>query len=288
MLKIRTPVMNKLSMEKQILILQSLCEGNSIRSIERISNVHRDTIMRLLVDAGNKAQEIMNNNFVNLKSNYIQADEIWTYVYKRKPNQSLEEKKNPVIGDQYVFVAMDEETKLIPAFYVGKRNLDSTYAFISQLKERIINRFQLSTDSFPAYYEAVAEFFGGKIDYAQINKHYANDSQNQKRYAPPKIIRINKQWINGDPEPSKICTSHIERQNLTMRMTMRRFTRLTNAFSKKLENLKAACSLYFYYYNFIRVHLSLRVTPAMESKITNHIWSWEEFLGISERQIKVA
>ncbi|MCX6174743.1 MAG: hypothetical protein NTZ27_08350 [Ignavibacteriales bacterium] len=280
--------MNKLSIEKQVLILQSLCEGNSIRSTERLSNTHRDTIMRLLVSAGNRAQETMNEKFVNLKSNYIQADEIWTYCYKKRTTQSKDEKKNIEIGDQYVFVAMDSETKLVPAFYVGKRNLDSTVTFINQRRERIVNRFQLSTDSFPAYCEAVNESFGENIEFAQISKMYANDNQYERRYSPPKIICLHKKWINGNPEFSRISTSHIERQNLTMRMNMRRFTRLTNAFSKKLENLKCACSLHFFYYNFMRVHQTLKSTPAMESNITNRIWSWEEFLGISVKQKQVA
>ncbi len=280
--------MNTLPLSKKILILQSLCEGNSIRSIERISGVHRDTIMRLLVAAGNKAQEIMNKKFVNLKSNYIQADEIWTYCYKKRDNQSKEEKKNIEIGDQYIFVAMDSETKLIPAFYVGKRNLDSTYAFISQLRERVVNRFQLSTDSFSSYCEAVNESFGEDIDFAQISKMYVNDLQHERRYSPPKIICLHKKWINGNPEYSRISTSHIERQNLTMRMQMRRFTRLTNAFSKKLENLKAACSLHFFYYNFMRIHQTLRVTPAMEANVTDHVWNWEEFLGVKSQLKNVA
>lgn len=280
--------MNKLSIKKQILILQSLCEGNSIRSTERISQTHRDTIMRLLVSAGERAQKIMDEKFINLKSNYIQADEIWTYCYKKKTNQTKEEKKNVEIGDQYVFVAMDSETKLVPTFYVGKRNLDSTKVFINQLKERIVNRFQFSTDSFPGYCQAVNESFGEEIDFAQTTKMYANDNQFERRYSPPKIICMRKKWINGNPEFTRISTSHVERQNLTMRMNMRRFTRLTNAFSKKLENLKAACSLHFFYYNFMRVHQTLRATPAMESNVTNHIWSWEEFLGQKLLSKKVA
>lgn len=280
--------MNKLSIEKQILILQSLCEGNSIRSIERITNTHRDTIMRLLVNAGYRAQEIMDKNFVNLKSNYIQADEIWTYCYKKRDNLTKEEKRNAELGDQYVFVAMDAETKLVPAFYIGKRNRESTYHFINSLKEKISSRFQLSTDSFRAYKEIVKESFGDNIDFAQSNKFYANENNYERRYSPPKIIYIRREWVTGNPQFEKISTSLVERQNLTMRMNMRRFTRLTNAFSKKLENLKCAVALHFFYYNFMRVHQTLGITPCIASNVTNHVWSWQEFLGISLAGKKVA
>jgi IS1 family transposase len=279
--------MNKLSIEKQTLILQSLCEGNSIRSIERITDTHRDTIMRLLVTAGNKAQEIMDSTFINLHCNHIQCDEMWIFVAKKKGNMSFNEKKDSEIGDQWVYIALDPETKLVPAFYVGKRTLDATDYFIGLLKEKIVNRFQLSTDSFRGYPNAVDNHFTTNIDYAQINKVYKDDFKGEKRYSPPKIIRLSKKWIQGDPDLTKISTSHVERQNLTVRMQMRRFTRLTNAFSKKLDNLKAACSLHFFYYNFIRIHQTLRVTPAMEAKVSNRIWNWEEFLG-TQNQKKAA
>lgn len=280
--------MNKLPIEKQILALQLLCEGNSIRSIERTSGVHRDTIMRLLVSAGQRAEEIMNERFINLQSNFIQADEIWTYVFKKRDSQTALEKSNREIGDQYVFVAMDSETKLVPAFYVGKRNLVSACAFIRQLRERIVTRFQLSTDSFQAYREAVERSFGDNIDFAQTNKIYMDEFQLDRRYAAPKIICIQKKWVSGNPKFENISTSHVERQNLTMRMQMRRFTRLTNAFSKKLENLRSACALHFFYYNFMRINQTVGLTPAMQSNVTNHIWSWEEFLDVKSQFKKVA
>jgi IS1 family transposase len=270
--------MNKLSIEKHILILQSLCEGNSIRSIERITNTHRDTITRILVSAGNKAQEIMDSTLVNLKCNEIQCDEIWTFVAKKRSNQLQEEKKNTEIGDQWIFVALDAQTKLVPAFCVGKRNAVNTDYFIGLLKEKVVSRFQLSTDSFHCYPVAVDNHFPKGVDYAQINKIYKEEYKGERRYSPAKILKINKEWIQGEPKENKVSTSFVERQNLTMRMQMRRFTRLTNAFSKKLDNLKSACSLHFFYYNFIRVHQSLRVTPCMEAKVTNHIWNWKEFL----------
>ncbi|MDQ7815984.1 MAG: hypothetical protein RDU14_03100 [Melioribacteraceae bacterium] len=200
----------------------------------------------------------------------------------------MSEKKNFDIGDQWVFVALDSETKLVIAHYVGRKTTGSTDYFISLLKEKILNRFQLSTDAFHCYPNAVEKSFGAEIDYVQINKIYRNEMKGEIRYSPPKIIRINREWIQGEPKVSRVSTSHVKRQNLTMCMQMRRFTRLTNAFSKKLDNLKSACSLHFNYYNFMRIHKSLRVTPAMEHRITNHIWTWEEFLGVKSRSKLVA
>jgi len=270
--------MNKLSIEKQTLILKSLCEGNSIRSIERISNTHRDTIMRLLVFAGNKAQEIMDERLQNLNCTYIQCDEIWTFVGKKRSRLRGKEKNPLEIGDQWIFVALDPDTKLVPAFHVGKRTAINTNYFKSLLKAKVSNRFQLSTDSFHCYPNAVENNFATNIDYAQLDKIYREEYKGERRYSPPKIVRLNKKFIQGYPDLKKVSTSHVERQNLTMRMQMRRFTRLTNAFSKKLDNLEAACSLHFFYNNFMRIHQTLRVTPAMEANVSNHIWSWKEFL----------
>ena len=271
--------MNELTMEKKILVLSSLVEGNSIRSIERISGVHRDTIMRLMVSAGQQAQEILDREMMNLKSRYMQVDEIWTYVGKKQKLCSDAEKKAGELGDQYVFVALDADTKLIPAFRVGKRTSQLAVSFMRELQTRINTRFQLSTDSFNAYSDAVDRVFGEDIDYGQIHKQYGEEGKGEKRYSPANIISVTITPITGEPRRNKISTSYIERQNLTMRMQMRRFTRLTNAFSKKLENLKAALALHFFHYNFMRIHQTLRVTPAMQAGIANHIWKWEELLG---------
>jgi len=270
---------NYLSLSKKLLVLQSLVEGNSIRSTERISGVHRDTIMRLLVKTGNEAQEILDARLVDIKSKFIQVDEIWSYVYKKQKNCSVNEKIKGEYGDQYIFVAIDADTKLVPYFCVGKRNRSTTYEMISQLKDRISTRFQLSTDAFPAYPDVVDEIFGSNVDFATIHKQYGNDEYSKGRYSPPKIIKLNFNLISGQPDEMKVSTSYIERQNLTMRMNMRRLTRLTNAFSKKLENLKAALSLHFFYYNFMRIHSSIRCTPAMEAGISKSIWAWEQLLG---------
>lgn len=270
---------NHLSLEKKAMVLASLAEGNSIRSTERITGVHRDTIMRLLVKAGEKAARIHDIYMKNLKLENIQADEIWCYVGKKQKHLSSEEKRKGDLGDQYVFVALDADSKLVPSYTIGKRNTQITYQFIKDLSRRISTRFQLSTDSFNAYFNVVDDIFGIGIDYAQIHKNYGNDPFGEKRYSPAQIIGIEILKLLGNPDERKISTSYVERQNLTMRMQMRRLTRLTNAFSKKLENLIASVHVHFFHYNFMRIHQTLKVTPAMEAGISNHLWSWEDLLN---------
>jgi IS1 family transposase len=274
-------------MEKQIMIASMLVEGNSIRSIERVTQVHRDTIMRLGIKLGERANEISNNLLQNIKSNFVQIDEIWAYVGKKNKNLSNNEKRQGELGDQYIFVALDAETKLVPHFEIGKRTLQTTTNFLEVLAKRIVGNFQLSTDSFNAYAYAVETVLRRRVDYAQIHKQYQEEA-GERRYSPGRIIRVIKKHILGNPDISKISTSYVERQNLTMRMQMRRLTRLTNAFSKKLYNLQCAVSLHFFYYNFMRIHQSLRVTPAMEAGVTNHLWDWNDFLGLATAFSKVA
>jgi IS1 family transposase len=281
--------MNRISINNQILILSSLVEGNSIRSIERITGVHRDTIMRVLVSAGKQALEIHDSYMNNLKSNLIQVDEIWTFVGKKQKQLTTDERyyEKSEFGDQYVFVAIDAETKLVPVFQIGKGSYQVTSSFMSELQARIYTRFQLTSDSFKPYEKAVIRTFGTDVDYAQLHKIYGEESTGEKRYSPAGIKGIKLIPLIGDPKLEHISTSYVERQNLTMRMNMRRFTRLTNAFSKKLENLKHAVALHFFYYNFMRIHQTLRATPCMVAGLTNHIWNWEEFLGI-EQSRKIA
>lgn len=271
--------MNTLSNSKKYLVLSSLVEGNSIRSVERITGVHRDTILRLLQATAKKCEQVSNSIIRNVHTRYIQVDEIWTFVKKKQKRLTLEEQKTEKFGDQYVFVAIDGETKLVPTYVVGKRNTQTAYLLMQNLNKRIANRFQLTTDAFRPYLEAVDFTFGADIDYAQLNKLYNGSGAGREGYSPSDIVRTVPIPIMGKPKPESISTSFVERQNLTMRMQMRRFTRLTNGFSKKLKNLKYALDLHFFHYNFIRIHQTLRVTPAMESGITNHIWSWEEILA---------
>jgi IS1 family transposase len=222
---------------------------------------------------------------INLHLRKIQVDEIWTFVGKKQKELKQSEKNDPELGDQYVFVALDADTKLIPAFRIGKRTSDIAHPFMVELQTRINTRFQLSTDSFVGYSDAVDRVFGEDVDYGQVHKHYGEENGGEKRYSPASIIRVTIKSLLGEPVRKYISTSYVERQNLTMRMRMRRFTRLTNAFSKKLENLKAALALHFFHYNFMRIHQTLGVTPAMEARISNHIWGWEELLNGQSKRI---
>jgi IS1 family transposase len=275
-------------MEKKILVLSSLVEGNSVCSTVRMTGVNKRTVLRILKEAGQQAQEILDRELVNLKCRFVQMDEIWGYVGKKQKQCTEEEKRQGELGDQYTFVAMDSETKLVISSLVGKRTLENATEIIKDLQYRIPARFQLSTDAFSAYNEAVDRVFGEDIDYGQVHKNYAEEFKTEKRYSPATITSVTLKIILGEPQKKRISTSHIERQNLTMRMNMRRLTRLTNAFSKKLENHKAAIALHFFHYNFMRIHQTLRVTPAMQAGVSNHIWNWQEFLGIAKTARRAA
>ena len=269
--------MNKLKTEKKIAVLSALVEGNSIRAIERMTNVNRNTIMSLLYRVGGGCDRMLDRRMRDLECRNLQVDEIWCYVGKKKGHMTKEEKKaRPDLGDQYVFVALDADTKLVPYHSIGKRNRKSAIRFMQSLEMRLINHVQITTDAFQPYYDAVEIAFGDKVDYAQLHKHYITNGE--RRYSPPTITGVFHRIMTGSPKIRGISTSYVERQNLTMRMQMRRFTRLTNGFSKKLINLKAACALHFANYNFCRIHQTLKCTPAMEAGITNRLWNMEDLL----------
>ena len=272
--------MYKLPLDKQVLVLSMLTEGSSIRAIERITGVNRNTIMSLLVRAGKQAEVILDQRMRNIKSNFIQVDEIWAYVAK-KQKQATEADKQNGFGDQWVYVALDAETKLVPVHFVSKRGMEGCDRMMEQLRDRITNRFQLSTDAFVGYRLAVYRALGGDVDYGQVIKSYGGSERGQEaRYSPAKILSVTIRPVMGNPRVRMISTSYVERQNLTIRMGNRRLTRLTNAFSKKLENLQAAMALHFFHYNFIRGHSSLEgATPAMAARISPSFWSWEQFLS---------
>jgi len=259
--------------------IQCLIEGCSIRTTERITGLNRNTIMRLLVVIGNRCARLLDTRMRNLHCRYVQCDEIWTFVQKKQ--RQVRRDPNPYeIGDQWVFVAMDAETKLIASYVVGKRTMESTTNFMHDLCGRLSDRIQLTTDAFPFYKNAVEDAFGIDVHFAQLLKLYGDYGQHgNEKYSPSPITEVIPKVRMGDPDPRHISTSFVERQNLTMRMQMRRLTRLTNAFSKKLENLKAALAIHFAWYNFVRVHASLRVTPAMEAGLTDHVWTIAELLG---------
>ncbi|MGH7381924.1 MAG: IS1 family transposase [Candidatus Methylomirabilales bacterium] len=273
--------MNKLKKEKQLAVISALVEGNSIRSIERMTGVHRDTIMRLMVRAGEACQRLLDQQMQGFHCRLIQVDEIWTFVGKKEQRLTENDIYNTDLGDQYVFVALDAETKLIPLFGVGKRNAETAHGFIRGLRAKLNGngRIQLTTDGFRPYLTAVEDTFGSEIDYAVLVKLYGAEPAGFGRYAPPRVTETVSTKITGNPEDRFISTSFVERHNLTMRMQIRRFTRLTNAFSKKLANLNAALALYFAHYNFVRIHQTLRVTPAMAARVTDRVWNIEELLS---------
>lgn len=265
--------MNTLSAEKKLAVLSALIEGNSIRSTSRMTGVDRNTINSLLLRTGDRCAKIMDGNMRNLHCGFVQCDEIWTYVGKKQ--RRVRKDDSPDLGDQWVFVAMDEDTKLVPHYEIGKRSKETTLQFLTGLKWRLSeDRFQITTDGYH-FYRAIQGVFAGQADFAQLVKLFGDYGQHDSpdaRYSPPGISDVISKVVDGRPDPDRICTSHVERQNLTMRMQMRRFTRLTNAFSKKLANLKAACALHFAHYNFCRIHSSLRVTPAMAAGLTTEVW----------------
>ena len=264
--------MNKLKSHKQEMVIAALVEGSSIRATERMTGVHRDTITRLMIRVGNACEKLMDQKMVNLKCKNLQLDEIWCYVGKKQ--RHLKPKDDPSqYGDFWTWVAIDAESKLVPTYKVGKRDGWMAREFINDLSFRLENRVQLSSDKLNLYVDAIEREFGCDVDYGQIVKSYEAEQIGPGRYSPPKVTATEKSVISGNPDITKISTSFVERQNLTMRMSMRRFTRLTNAFSKKLENLKAAVALHFGHYNFARIHRTIRVTPAMEAGVENRLWS---------------
>jgi transposase-like protein/IS1 family transposase len=268
-----------ISQEKAVLALQLLLEGNSIRSTERITNLDRNTIMSLLVRAGINCQRLLDRTIVNIPVRDVEADELWSFVFKKEGHKTIED--SWFVGDAYCFVAIERNTKLVLAHHLGKRSGSSTERFMHKLRYATsTERYQFTTDRFKPYVKATAKILGNTVDSAQLVKVYATSRDREQRYSPGEVVETVPVKIYGNPDPLRICTSHVERQNLSIRMGMRRMTRLTNGFSKKWENLEAAFSLWFAYYNFCRIHRTLRVTPAMESGITNRIWTIADLIDV--------
>ena len=267
------------SRDRAVMALQLLLEGNSIRSTERITGMDRNTIMSLLVKAGERCQSLMVEKIVDLQVRDVEVDEIWGYVYKKEGHIRSHESTAP-IGDAYCFVGMERNTKLVLAFHLGRRDRVHTVHFVDKLRYAVSkDRFQISTDGFGAYKIAIPSMLKGRVDYAQIIKVYGAPRDGEQKYSPAEVVDVEVVPVIGNPNMRRVCTSHVERQNLSIRMGMRRMTRLTNAFSKKWENLDAAYALWFAYYNFCRIHRSLRVTPAMEQGITDHVWTIAELIA---------
>jgi len=275
--------MNRLSPEKRTAVIAALVEGNSLRATCRMTGVAKNTVVKLLVDLGTVCSIEQDRRMRDLTCERIECDEIWAFVYSKQKNVPLE--KRGEAGDVWTWVALDPDTKLVPTFHIGPRDMGSAHAFMHDLARRMRSRIQLTTDAFGPYLPAVRSAFGDDVDYAQLVKTYGTDQdprRPERRYSPSVCLGAAPMPVNGNPDADKISTSHIERLNLTMRMSMRRYTRLTNAFSKKVENLTAAVSLHFMYYNFVRVHQSLKTTPAVAAGVTDHVWSLDELIGLLE------
>ncbi|HXX22415.1 MAG TPA: helix-turn-helix domain-containing protein [Terriglobia bacterium] len=269
--------MKRLTREKQVQIISALIEGNSIRATARMFNVSKDTVLKLQVEAGYASADFQDKNFHGLPCKRVQCDEVWAFCYAKEKNVPQEKKGKFGYGDVWTWTAIDAQTKLIPSFTVGNRDAASARILIEDLAGRLRNRIQLTTDGHRAYLEGVEGAFGCDIDYAMLVKTYES-SQEETRYSPAVCTSCERKPIMGHPDPEHISTSFVERSNLSIRMGTRRFTRLTNAFSKKIENHAAAVALYFMHYNYCRVHQSLRVTPCMEAGLADHVWSVREML----------
>ena len=276
--------MNKLSTEKRAKILHCLVEGNSIRATSRLTDVAINSVIKLLIDAGKACSDFQDKAMRNLPCKRLQCDEIWSFVGCKEKNVRPED-KGKGRGDVWTWTAIDSETKLVPCWYIGSRDSEAAYHFMHDLAGRLANRVQLTTDAHRPYLVAVEDAFGSEIDFATLIKIYGKPLSEgpETRYSPAQCMGTRVAAISGKPDYAHVSTSHVERQNLTMRMNMRRFTRLTNAFSKKIENLEHQVALNFMHYNFCRIHQSLRVTPAMEAGVADHVWSLEEVIALIDQ-----
>lgn len=273
-----------LNEEKALLCLNLLVEGNSVRSTERITGVHRDTILSLLETVGKKCLAIQEKFVKDVKVKFVQADEIWSFVAMKDKAKNAKQIESEKVGTAYTFTAIDSETKLIVGWHLGRRTEQDALIFCEKIYNAIeggTRQFQMTTDGWTGYQHTVNEALGTKAHYGQIVKLYGTPNPNEVRYSPAECVGCKKRTVFGNPIKSKISTSHVERQNLTMRMSMRRFTRLTNGFSKKWENLNYMLAIYFAFYNFCRVHKSLRCTPAMEAGLAKSIWSLKDLLSVT-------
>jgi IS1 family transposase len=269
-------IMNRLSIEKRAALLEMLVEGNSLRTTSRLGDVSINTVTKLLADLGAVCTAYLDEHVKGLRLRCIQCNEIWDFCYAKDKNVPANKCGILGYGDVWTWVAIDVETKLVPSFMIGSRNAQTAKAFMDELASRLANRVKLTTDGHRVYLQAVEGAFGNYIDYAMLVRLYGNDAEAETRCSPAECIGRREIGVEGRPDPKKISTSHVERQNLTMRVNMRRFTRLTNAFFKKVENHAAMVAIHFMHYNFARIHKSLRVTPAMAAGLTDHIWSLEE------------
>lgn len=276
--------MNRLDSKRRVQAIAALVEGNSVRAVSRMIGISRNTILALLVEAGAVCAEFQDKALRNLKCERVQCDEIWSFVGAKDKNVPFDKRGQFGVGSVWTWTAIDADTKLICSWMVGSRDGSAAYEFMQDLAGRLANRIQLTTDGHSVYLQAVDETFGNNIDYAMLVKVYGESAEMEKRYSPAQCIGSQTKKITGSPDPKHVSTSYVERQNLTMRMHMRRFTRLTNAFSKKLDNHVAAISLHFMYYNFVRIHQTLRITPAMAAGVTDRVWEIADIVRMLEER----
>jgi IS1 family transposase len=275
--------MNKLPLAKRVLILNMLVEGSSMRSISRVADVSINTVTKMLVDAGEACAKYHDQNVRSVTASRVQCDEIWAFCYAKQKNVETAKAAPDGAGDVWTWTALDADSKLIVSYFVGDRSGQSAIALMDDLRSRLENRVQLTTDGHRAYLDAVEGAFGGDVDYAQLVKLYGESPESMKgRYSPAECIGARKDAIEGNPDMAHVSTSYVERQNLNMRMGMRRFTRLTNAFSKKLENHCHTLALYFMFYNFVRIHKTVKMSPAMAAGVTGKLWSMEDVAALCE------
>lgn len=279
--------MNKLDQKTRALIIRLLVEGNSIRAVTRIADVSKNTVTKLLIDAGKACSKYHDAHVRDVRASNVQCDEIWSFTYAKQKNVATAKAAPEEAGDTWTWTAIDSTSKLIVSYMVGGRDGEYAIAFMDDLRARLTNRVQLTTDGHKAYLEAVEGAFGGDVDYAMLIKLYGDapgHKGHEKKYSPAECTGTRKERISGNPDRALVSTSHAERQNLTMRMHMRRFTRLTNAFSKKVENHAYAVALHFMYYNFVRIHQTLRMTPAMAAGLTDRLWDINDLVAIIDAE----
>lgn len=275
--------MNRLPTERRVAILRALTEGCSLRSTSRMAGVSINTVTKLLIDAGRACAVFQHNAMRNLPCRRLQLDEIWGFVYAKDANIPEGMENTPGIGSVWTWIAIDAETKLVPSWLVGLRDGEHARVFVDDLAGRLAGRVQVTSDGLRAYAEAIDLAFGGQVDYAVLHKIYGAPRETEARYSPAECIGCDKHPVFGNPHEGHVSTSFVERQNLTMRMRNRRFTRLTNAFSKKLENLEHSVALHFFAYNFITRHATLRMPPALRARVADHVWSFEELIDLIDR-----
>lgn len=270
----------RVSLDRAEMCLRLLLEGMSIQSVQRVTGLHQETILNLLVLAGERCEKLMLQRIKGVAVKDVEADEIWGFVGMKRNTKLSKGVTDPNVGDFFTFVGIERNSKLVLAWHTGQRDIENTEAFTEKLDKATSGHFQLTTDGFATYRDAVSYSLGTRVDYAQLIKVYGKDDhEGEQKYSPPEVVDTVTKPIIGHPDPRRICTSIVERGNLSIRTSVRRLTRLTNAFSKKSGNLRAALALYFAFYNFCRIHSSIRCTPAMESGITGHVWTLRELLA---------